>query len=489
MVKLSQHLALEQRLTPQQILLSTLLQLPMMSLEQKIKTEMELNPVLEESEELEEIQEDEELIDENPEESEEIEEEFSQLKENNKTEEEEKFEELDEETNWEELVNDEDNYEFRLPRDKNEDDYERPEVSQTTMADHLIEQLQMLNLNEADYRVGEYIIYNLRDDGYLDTEVSAETIATIFERKPEEVENILKQIHQFDPVGIGARNLRECLMAQLESQDLNGQKEIALKIIRDGFTDFVNKRYEKVAQELDISLDQIKKALEVINRLNPKPGEGFWDSRQNYIIPDFIVEKVDDELVVSLNEWNIPGLQISPHYRKLIQNARKLNKDVRQFLRKKVESARWFINALQQRRITMLKTMHAIVDLQKDFFEKGPEHIKPMIMKDVAEVIEMDISTVSRVVNGKYVQTDYGVFELKYFFNEGMETLDGENMSTLRIKEQLKEIIGKENPDKPYSDDKLADMLKKNGIPIARRTVAKYREQLDIPIARLRRKI
>jgi len=489
MVKLSQHLALEQRLTPQQILLSTLLQLPMMSLEQKIKTEMELNPVLEESEELEEIQEDDELIDENPQESEEIEEEFSQLKENNKTEEEEKFEELDEETNWEELVNDEDNYEFRLPRDKNEDEYERPEVSQSTMADHLIEQLQMLNLNEADYRIGEYIIYNLRDDGYLDTEVSVESISTIFERKPEEVENILKQIHQFDPVGIGARNLRECLMAQLENQDLNGQKDIALKIIRDGFNDFVNKRYEKVAQELEISLDQIKEAIEIINRLNPKPGEGFWDSRQNYIIPDFIVEKVDDELVISLNEWNIPGLQISPHYRKLIQNARKLNKDVRQFLRKKVESARWFINALQQRRITMLKTMHAIVDLQKDFFEKGPEHIKPMIMKDVAEVIEMDISTVSRVVNGKYVQTDYGVFELKYFFNEGMETLDGENMSTLRIKEQLKEIIGKENQDKPYSDDKLADMLKKKGIPIARRTVAKYREQLDIPIARLRRKI
>ena len=489
MVKLSQHLALEQRLTPQQILLSTLLQLPMMSLEQKIKTEMELNPVLEESEELEELHDDEELIDENPEESEEIEEEFNQLKENNKTEEEEKFEELDEETNWEELVNDEDNYEFRLPRDRNEDEYERPEAAQTTMADHLIEQLQLLNLKEEDFRVGEYIIYNLRDDGYLDTEVSVESIATIFERKPEEVERILKQIQQFDPVGIGARNLKECLIAQLENQDLNGQKETALKIIREGFNDFVNKRYERVAQELNISLDQIKEAMLLINKLNPKPGEGFWDSRQNYIIPDFIVEKVDEELVVSLNEWNIPGLQISPHYRKLIQNAKRLNKDVRQFLRKKVESARWFINALQQRRITMLKTMHAIVDLQKDFFEKGPEHIKPMIMKDVAEVIEMDISTVSRVVNGKYVQTDYGVFELKYFFNEGMETLDGENMSTLRIKEQLKEIISKENPDKPHSDDKLAELLKKKGIPIARRTVAKYREQLDIPIARLRRKI
>ena len=201
------------------------------------------------------------------------------------------------------------------------------------------------------------------------------------------------------------------------------------------------------------------------------------------------MEKVDDELVISLNEWNMPGLQISPHYRKLISQARKLDKDVRQFLRKKVESAKWFINALHQRRATMLKVMHAIVDLQRDFFEKGPEHIKPMIMKDVANRIGMDISTVSRVVNGKYVQTDYGVFELKYFFNEGMETADGEEISTLRIKEQLKEIIENEDPHKPLSDEKIAEILKQKGIPIARRTVAKYREQLGIPIARLRRKI
>lgn len=489
MVKLSQHLALEQRLTPQQILLSTLLQLPMMSLEQKIKTEMELNPVLEESDELEEIEDEDLVLDENQDETEEIEEEFNQLKENNKTEEEEKFEELDGETNWEEIVNDEDNYEFRLPRDKSKEEYERPEVYQSTMADHLIEQLQLLSLKEEDFRIGEYIVYNLRDDGYLDTEVTIESIATIFERSPEDVEKILKQIQQFDPLGIAARDLRECLIVQLENMDLDGQKDIALKIMKEAFHDYVNKRYEKVAHDLNISLEQIKDANETINKLNPKPGEGFWDSRQNYIIPDFIVEKVDDELVVSLNEWNIPGLQISPHYKKLIRNAKRLDKDVRQFLRKKVESARWFINALQQRRMTMLKTMHAIVDLQKEFFEKGPEYIKPMIMKDVAEVIEMDISTVSRVVNGKYVQMDYGVFELKYFFNEGMETLDGEQMSTLRIKEQLKEIISKENPDKPYSDDKLAELLKKKGIPIARRTVAKYREQLDIPIGRLRRKI
>ena len=489
MVKLSQYLALEMRLTPQQILLSTLLQLPMLSLEQKIKTEMELNPVLEEAPELEDIEEDEETIDENPNEIEEIKEEFDQLETSKKTEEEEKKEELEEEVNWEELVNDEDSYEFRLPRDKSEEVYERPDPYRATMAEHLLEQLHMLNLNEADFRVGEYIIYNLRDDGYLDAEVTAENTAMIFERQPEEIEKVLKQIQKFDPVGIAARNLKECLQIQLENLDMNGKKPLALRIVKEGFTDFVNKRFEKVATILEVSLEEIKEAQEVINKLNPKPGQGYWDSRQNYVVPDFIVEKVDDVLVVSLNEWNTPGLKISHHYKKLIRQGRKLEKDVRQFLRKKVESARWFINALQQRRITMLKTMNAMVDLQHDFFDKGPENIKPMIMKDVAEQIEMDISTVSRVVNGKYVQTDYGVFELKFFFNEGMETDDGEEMSTLRIKDQLKELIGGEDPHNPYSDDKLAQILKVKGIPIARRTVAKYREQLDMPIARLRRKI
>jgi RNA polymerase sigma-54 factor len=488
MLKLSQHLSLEQRLTPQQILLSTLLQLPMLSLEQKIKTELELNPVLEESEELEDISE-EEIFEENPKETEEIQEEFDQLVENNKTEEEEKYEELEEETNWEELVNDEDNYEFKLPRDKNEEEYERPEVYQTTMAEYLLEQLHMTELSENDFKIGEYIIHNLRDDGYLDSDITVEYIAQIMGTNAENVEKILKKIQRFDPVGIAARNLQECLEVQLQTLKFNGNQSLALRVIKEAYNDFVNKRYEKIAEILEISLDEVKATLQVINKLNPKPGANLFDSRQNYIVPDFIVEKVDEELVVTLNEWNMPGLQISPHYRKLINQSKKLGKDVRQFLRKKVESARWFINALHQRRITMLKTMHAIVDLQRDFFEKGPESIKPMIMKDVANVIEMDISTVSRVVNGKYVQTDYGVFELKHFFNEGMETTDGDEISTLKIKEQLKEIINSENPRKPLSDDKIADILNEKGIPIARRTVAKYREQLDIPIARLRRKI
>jgi RNA polymerase sigma-54 factor len=488
MVRLTQQLSLEQRLTPQQILLSTLLQIPTLNLEQKIKTELELNPVLEEAEELEELEDEELEINENEEEKEEIKEEFEQLEDNNKTEEEERFEEAEEEINWDDMLNDQE-YEMRMPVDRSEEEYERPEVQATSMTEHLIEQLHMLNLNEDDFRIGEYIIYNLRDDGYLDTEVSVESITQIFQTTPENVLRNLKMIQFFDPLGIASRNLQECLEVQLETKNQDGEFDIPLRIIRDAYQDFVNKRYEKVSEMLGINLHEIKKAIVEIQRLNPKPGEGYLDERQNYVVPDFIVEKVDDELVVSLNEWNSPGLRISPHYRKLLRQSRKLAKDVRKFLRKKVESARWFITALHQRRTTMLRVMSAIVEKQGDFFEKGPEYIKPLIMKDIAEIIEMDISTVSRVANGKYVQTDYGVFELKYFFNEGMETSDGEELSTLRIKEQLREIIANENSKKPLSDEKLAEILNKNGVPIARRTVAKYREQLNLPVARLRRKI
>ncbi len=487
MVRLTQQLSLEQRLTPQQILLSTLLQLPTLSLEQKIKTELELNPVLEETEELEEVEDQE--LEENLEQEEEIQEEFEQLEENNKSEEEELYEEAEEEINWEDLVNDDEVYDLKLPREKKEEEYERPEVYTATLAEHLLNQLRMYNLNEEEFRIGEYIIYNLRDDGYLDSEVSLESIAQVFQTTPEQVERVLKLIQHLDPVGIAARNLQECLIVQLEAKNEDGRYDLPLRILRETYDDFANKRFEKIAEKLGVSLDEIRKALEEISRLNPKPGEGYWDVRQNYIVPDFIVEKVDDKLVISLNEGNLPGLRISPHYLKLLQKGRKLDRDVRQFLRKKVESARWFLTAIHQRRATMLKVMHAIVEKQRDFFEKGPEHIKPMIMKDIADIIGMDISTVSRVVNGKYVQTDYGVFELKYFFNEGMETESGEEVSTLRIKQRLKELIENEDPHKPLSDDKLAKMLNQEGIPIARRTVAKYREQLGIPVARLRRKI
>ncbi len=479
-----------QVLKPQQILVSTLLQLPMLMLEQKIKTELELNPVLEEAEEWEEVEEEEDEIAENPQETEEIKEEFEALEENNKSEQEKLNEEVQEDINLEDLLpNDEDYSEPRMPVEHPEEERDMPEPYLESMSEHLISQLQMLKLSEVEFRIGEYIIYNLRDDGYLDSEVTVQAIAEIFEIAPETVEKVLKLIHRFDPPGIAARNLQECLVVQLEVRNGNGQHAIPLRILKECYSDFINRRFEKVAETLSISLDQVKEAMVEINKLNPKPGEGYSDAKQNYIIPDFYVETVDDDLVVSLNEYKLPGLRISNVYKNMLRQPKKLSRDERKFLKDKVDSAKWFIKAIRQRQVTMQKTMEAIVEKQQDFFLHGPEHIKPMIMKDVAEKIEMDISTVSRVCKGKYVHTDYGVFELKYFFNEGMETEEGEDMSTLRIKDRLKEIIATENPRKPYSDDKLADILNREGIPIARRTVAKYREQLDIPVARLRRNI
>ncbi|MCK6623228.1 MAG: RNA polymerase factor sigma-54 [Calditrichaceae bacterium] len=479
-----------QVLKPQQILVSTLLQLPMLMLEQKIKTELELNPVLEEAEEWEEVEEEEDEIAENPQETEEIKEEFETLEESNKSEQEKLNEEVQEDINLEDLLpNDEDYSEPRMPVEHPEEERDMPEPYLESMSEHLITQLQMLKLSEVEFRAGEYIIYNLRDDGYLDSEVTVQAIAEIFEIDPEIVEKVLKLIQRFDPPGIAARNLQECLVVQLEVRNGNGQHAIPLRILKECYNDFINRRFEKVAETLGISLEQVKEAMVEINKLNPKPGEGYSDAKQNYIIPDFYVETVDDELVVSLNEYKLPGLRISNVYKNMLRQPKKLSRDERKFLKDKVDSAKWFIKAIRQRQVTMQKTMEAIVEKQRDFFLHGPEHIKPMIMKDVAEKIEMDISTVSRVCKGKYVHTDYGVFELKYFFNEGMETEEGEDMSTLRIKDRLKEIIAAENPRKPYSDDKLADILNREGIPIARRTVAKYREQLDIPVARLRRNI
>lgn len=480
-----------QVLKPQQILVSTLLQLPMLLLEQKIKTELELNPVLEEAEEWEDIQEEEEEpIDENREETEEIQEEFDTIEENNKSDEDKLNDEVQEEVNLDELLpNDDDLPEVRQKVDRSEDHRDMPEPYTETMAEHLLEQLHLLNLNEKEFRIGEYLIYNLRDDGYLDAETDMENIGQIFEVEAELAEEVLKKIQKIDPPGIAARNLQECLVIQLEAKNKDGRFDIPLRILRDCYNDFINRRFEKVADALEISLEEVKLALEEISKLNPKPGEGYSDARLNYIVPDFYVEMVDGELVISLNEYKSPGLRISNHYKKMMRQPKKLDREVRKFLKEKVDSAKWFIKAIRQRQMTMQKTMESIVESQYDFFAKGPEHIKPMIMKDIADKIEMDISTVSRVCKGKYVETDHGVYELKYFFNEGMETDDGEELSTLRIKERLREIIEKENTRKPFSDEKLAQMLNKEGIPIARRTVAKYREQLDIPVARLRRSI
>ncbi|MCK5075744.1 MAG: RNA polymerase factor sigma-54 [Calditrichia bacterium] len=473
-LNLTQRLSLEQKLTPQQVLLSSLLQLPLLSLEQKLKTEMEVNPLLEE-----------ELLDE-------AEQEMEQKKEEDKDSdtEKEKEEETPEEIDWDEIVHDDSQFDYK-PKKNEVEEFEKPEVHRQTMEEHLLEQLKFQKLNEVEQQIGEYIIYNLKDDGYLDEKLSMEVVSGIFGTEVEIVDKVLKQIQKLEPIGIASRNLKECLSVQLEEYQPTWIDELAYEIVTEYWDDFVNKRYEKLLDPLQTDLENIKEALEVIQRLNPKPGETLWDPRLNHIIPDFIIEKVDGEFIVTLNEWNLPPLKISPYYLNLLAKKKAVPKDARKYLKKKLESAKWFLTAIQQRRVTMMNVMNALVKFQKDFFEKGLEYLKPLIQKQIAEEIEMDISTVSRVVNGKYAQTEYGVFELKSFFSEGMQTDDGEEVSTRKIKLRIKDIIEQEYElnNKPFSDQGLVEILKKEGYPIARRTVAKYREQMDIPVARLRKKI
>jgi RNA polymerase sigma-54 factor len=491
MVQLSQTMRLEQRLSPQQILLSTLLQLPILNLEQKIQNELEINPVMEEGvdDELENNLESGEPIDSPQEEEDEApkELEVADLQKSKSDLDIKELSAAQEDSDWANLINDEDSYEIRLPRDKNEEDYERPEAVTETITDHLMEQLKFLSLNNLDQRIGEYLILNLRDDGYLDELVTVENVAKIFETDEKTVESVLKKIQVFDPVGIASRNLRECLLVQVKAAA--ERHELVLSIIEQHFDDFKNKRFDKILTDLKIGETELREATEYISRLNPKPGEGIYNSKHNYIVPDFLVEKVDNEFVVTLNDWNIPPLRINKTYKDLLRSRNKIDKETKQYIRKKIESARWFITSIYQRKLTMLHVMQAILQKQIDFFARGPEQIRPLIMREIAEMIQMDISTVSRVVNGKYVQTDYGVFELKYFFNEKIEIDSGEEISTRKIKSLIQEMVDKENPKKPLSDEKISVSLVADGFPVARRTVAKYREQLNIPVARLRKKI
>jgi RNA polymerase sigma-54 factor len=488
MVQLSQTMRLEQRLSPQQILLSTLLQLPLLSLEQKIQTELELNPVLEEGLE-EEMEQEIENIEATEEEKETVEKELelTDPEDSNSDLDKKELTEAQEDRDWDELLNDEESYEYRLPRDKNEEDFERPEVEVSSMTDHLLEQLNYLSLDDSGHKIGEYLIWNIRDDGYLDETVSIENVAEIFETDAAKVESILSKIQKFDPVGIGARDLQECLLVQLK--EMRPQPKLAITFIADHFEDFKNKRYQKILTEVNINRDELKEIITLIAKLNPKPGLGLANTKHNYIIPDFIVEKVEDEYVVTLNDWNIPPLRISKTYKKLLQSRNNTDKETKQYIRKKIESAKWFISSIYQRKITMLNVMEAIVEKQYDFFDRGPSYIKPLIMREIADMINMDISTVSRVANGKYVQTDFGIFELKYFFTERIQTDDGEEVSTRKVKDRIREMIKDEKPDKPMSDEKISQILTSEGFPVARRTVAKYREQLNIPVARLRKRI
>ncbi|KXK56292.1 MAG: RNA polymerase factor sigma-54 [Chlorobi bacterium] len=308
----------------------------------------------------------------------------------------------------------------------------------------------------------------------------------------EEAEGVLHRIQRLDPLGVGARDLRECLMVQLEPQlHSSPTAPLAYAILRDTFNDFTHKHFERICARHGCTEEELKRALEAIRSLNPKPGEGsFTITETNYITPDFLVERDGEDIIITPNDRNIPSLRINRSYQEMMRRGKKRSsaeRTAQKFLREKMEAAKWFIASIHQRRQTMMRVMRAIVDLQESFFLYGPDQLKPMIYRDVAERIGMDISTVCRVVNGKYVQTDYGTFELKYFFSEKLHTATGEEVANKIVKAKIKEMIDEENKKTPLSDDEISQRMHEAGYNIARRTVAKYREQLNIPVARLRR--
>ncbi len=481
MVRLEQRLSLQQKLSPQQVLFSTLLQMPIMALEQRIKTELEQNPLLDEVMDTDiEMEEREELAEPAQDES-------------NEDEEQEEAPEpdKDEEFDIEDFINDDEGYEYKtVYRGDDEEDY-RPDPAPVSLAEYLLSQFHFLQLSNEENEIGEYIIWNINEDGYLSISVDdvARNMSTPPDKviTPEKVEKVLAWIQTLEPPGIGARNLQECLLVQLREKD--GKNRIPIEILTKYYDDFKNKRFEKLVKNLGVSTEEVKGAIEEISKLNPKPGEGYINTNENYVVPDILVEKIGNELIVSINEGNVPQLRINNAYRRMLTDGSNISDDTKKYIHHRIESARWLINSIQQRKTTMIKVMKEIISRQTEFFDKGEKFLRPMILKDIAEAIGMDISTISRVTNGKYAQTDYGVFELKYFFTDRMKTENGDEISTMRIKNQIKEIIETEDPKKPLNDGQLAKIITDNGIPIARRTVAKYREQMMIPVARLRRKI
>ena len=486
MLSLHQKLLQTQKLSPQQIQYQKLLQLNTMALEQRIKTELELNPILEETmnEELEEVLEQKE--EEPAEKTEEVE---------------EATEQTEDEFDVEDFMNDSDIEENRINKSPDDDKTQPVAPLRVSPQEALLDQLHMLDLPEEQIILGEVIISSLDKDGYFreDLEKIVEDLK-LFENvnvSMEDAEKVLKKIQTLDPVGIASRNLQECLLVQIKNSSFDPYYSyLAEKILSEYYDDFVNKRYNVIQEKMNLSRETLKATLDLIQKLNPKPGEGTIESTEaNQITPDFIIEKVDDNFIITLNDRSVPSVTISKTYLEMLESKKrkrkitKREKETHKFLREKFESAKWFIASIQQRRETLMKIMRAIVEKQYDFFEYGPKALKPMIYKDIAEEIGMDISTISRVVNGKYVQSPVGIHELKYFFSEGLSTDSGNEISNKHIKELIKEIIDSEPKNMPYSDDKIAKMLKEKGIHIARRTVAKYREQMQIPVARLRKEL
>ena len=381
-------------------------------------------------------------------------------------------------------------------------DKEYPISIGTTLHEQLLTQLGFLKLNEYQHILGKQLLGSIDADGYLRRDLDAIVNDLAFSRGIEtdrfELSELLKKIQTFEPAGIGAQSLQTCLMLQLERRDLeHRQNDLAYQVLKVCFKEFSKKHYDKIEQKLGISGTELKNAIGIITRLNPKPGgAGDEDSKIQFLMPDFILKNISGSLELTLNAKNAPELRVSRSYSEMLNtydSSKKKDKKLREtvsFIKQKLDAARWFIDAIKQRQATLLNTMKAIINIQYDYFQEGDENkLKPMILKDIAERIGMDISTVSRVASSKSIQTDFGIYPLKYFFSEGISTQSGDDVSSREVKNKLRALIDQENKSKPLSDDKIEKLLNEEGYNIARRTVAKYREQLDIPVARLRKEL
>ncbi len=488
MLKQFLNLKLTQKLSPQQIQLMKLIQLPTQAFEQRLLEEMNENPALEAGKEEEEYVNDE----------------FE-------TEDYDDYDEAEservdaEEINIDDYLSNDDTPDYKTQTNNysdDDEDHDAPFAAPISFHQDLINQLNTFILNENDREIAEFLVGSIDDMGYIRRSISdivddlAFTQAVYTDEKT--VERLMHVIHELEPSGVGARDLQECLLLQLKHKTPTEYIELATDIIENQFDAFTKKHYDKLVQKYNVSNDQLKKAIHEIEKLNPKPGGSFTGNNKvtENIVPDFAIRIVEGKLELSLNGRNAPSLHVSRDYQEMLQTY-KVSKDKStqqkeavQFIKQKLDSAKWFIDAIRQRQETLYVTMNAIMHYQEDFFLEGDEtKLKPMILKDIADIVGLDISTISRVANSKYVETPYGTKLIKEFFSEAMKNDQGEDVSTLEIKKILQNVIEEEDKHKPLPDDQLADILKEKGYPIARRTIAKYREQLDIPVARMRKKM
>nr|WP_322623117.1 RNA polymerase factor sigma-54 [uncultured Flavobacterium sp.] len=490
MLKQNLQLKLSQKLSPQQIQLMKLIQLPTQAFEQRLKEEMVENPALEGGKEDEYDYDQDEY---------------------GNNDEYDDYDDYDndridaDEINIDEYLSDDEIPGYKLQANNySDDDEDRSLPFAATVSFHqsLLDQLNTFIISDEEREIAEFLVGSIDDTGYIRRSIADIVDDMAFTQgiytDEATVEHVLHYIHQLDPAGVGARDLQECLLLQLKSKTPTSAVDLAIKIIEDQFEAFTKKHYDKLLQKFDIQQDDLRRAIDEIEKLNPKPGGAYESNAKpiEHVVPDFGIKIIDGELELSLNGRNAPELHVSKDYQEMLQSYKdsrqksSQQKDAVQFIKQKLDSAKWFIDAIRQRQETLFVTMNAIMEYQKEYFLDGDEaRLKPMILKDIADMVGLDISTVSRVANSKYVETPYGTKLIKEFFSEAMKNDQGEDVSTIEIKKILQTVIEEEDKRKPLPDDKLADILKDRGYPIARRTIAKYREQLDIPVARMRKKI